>query len=342
VTDHTYFFFLALCAELGNTELSALIESSYAVQLNIRNVSQVLDHKVLHGFDENRELEFIASHFSELSGPDLLKLTLDQLTVVLSCATLRIKDEDWLYEYIVTRFDSDPRFAILFENVAFEFLSADAISQFVKSDIFPYLSFPVWTSVCRRLILKVEPKTKNTNRYWIKSTEIPLTPEFPLHGIISHLSRRCGGNVSEHNLVNVMASSNSSGYRVQDVADLESDVKFATRDVPGSWICYDFKTFRIRPTGYAIRSQYDTGAGNCHLRCWVIEISDDGVSWLEIDRRQNNNDLNGQNITKCFQVERTQKCRFLRLRQIGKSHSNNDLIFISSLEVFGVLYEDMV
>jgi hypothetical protein len=342
MTTENYYFYLAVCSELCNEELCSIIESHYLIDLTINNVCHVLETKVLHGFDRRREIGFIAAHFSEISESQLLQLTLDQLIDVLSHDGLRIKDEDWLYDFIARNFRADSRFAVLFENVAFEFLSAESIMDFIKSDIFTYMSFPIWNSVCHRLMLKVEPKVKNTNRYWIKSTEIPLNPDYPLRGIIFTLSQRCGGNVSDHNLVNVSASSNSSGYKVQDVADLESDVKFATRDVPNSWICYDFKDFRIRPTGYSIRSQYDTGSGNCHLRSWVIESSDDGILWTEIDKRQNNNDLNGQNLTKCFHIERSQKCRCIRLRQTGKSHSNNDLIFISSFEIFGVLYEHTV
>ena len=82
-------------------------------------------------------------------------------------------------------------------------------------------------------------------------------------------------------------------------------------------------------------------AGSSHLKSWVIEVSNDGASWMEIDHRDNNNDLNGPCVTANFKISKvpSEGVRFFRLRQTGKNHGGNDALVIPSLEIFGILFE---
>jgi hypothetical protein len=60
-----------------------------------------------------------------------------------------------------------------------------------------------------------------------------------------------------------------------------------------NWLCYDFKDRRIIPSHYSIRTNY--GPANWqHLQNWVVEVSDRGEKWSEIDGRENNSELNGE------------------------------------------------
>jgi hypothetical protein len=72
---------------------------------------------------------------------------------------------------------------------------------------------------------------------------------------------------------------------------------FASEDRPGQWFCVDYKVLKIEPTHYTVL------VGNAgHLRSWVVERSDDGVTWTEIDRRENNDDLNKAYAVKTFAI----------------------------------------
>jgi hypothetical protein len=73
----------------------------------------------------------------------------------------------------------------------------------------------------------------------------------------------------------------------------------------------------------------------------VIETSVNGSAWTEVDRRENDSSLKGQNLTQLFKVSRIDECRFVRIRQIGKNHYStpNDYLVISSFEIFGELIE---
>ena len=158
----------------------------------------------------------------------------------------------------------------------------------------------------------------------------------PLNGIIAQMTRDCGGNVHEKGFVEVTASSCQLGA-AKNVVEIGSDSNFRTRDESSPWIRYDFKERRVAPTSYSIRK--DTRGG--YPRSWVLEVSNDGSdsSWQVVDRRDDNQDLNGRYVTHNFAINSPQQgsFRFVRLRQTGKNHAGNDGLRITSLEVFGTL-----
>ena len=99
------------------------------------------------------------------------------------------------------------------------------------------------------------------------------------------------------------------------------------------WICFDFKDKTVRLTKYSVKS------GGCHyLHDWVIEGSNDGSNWQELDRR-NTQDLNEKFIAKTCECSRASgnSFRYLRLRQMGKNSGGNDQIQLSEIEFFGIL-----
>jgi hypothetical protein len=70
----------------------------------------------------------------------------------------------------------------------------------------------------------------------------------------------------------------------------------------------------IKPSYYSIRSQFDNVAGAFHPKNWVIETSNDRNNCAESDKRENNSDLNGRNVTKTFTLSTSaDKCRYLQL-----------------------------
>ena len=113
----------------------------------------------------------------------------------------------------------------------------------------------------------------------------------PLEGVIAHLTRECGGNVCDEGIVNVMGTGCDHRQAVEF-----GDKEYYESDDTNSWILYDFGDQRVTPTSYAIRSFIDR-----YLKSWVIEVSNDGYSWTQIDRRDNN-DLNDSHVTAHFKM----------------------------------------
>jgi hypothetical protein len=122
---------------------------------------------------------------------------------------------------------------------------------------------------------------------------------------------------------------------------LKADTFYLSKNERDQWISYDFCKSRIKPTHYSIRSRYDSAPGRNNLRSWVIEGSIDGSNWIEIDRRDNNNELNGKNISGQFAISHPDEFRMIRLRQTGKNHAGHDHLTFSAFEIFGTFLESL-
>ena len=164
--------------------------------------------------------------------------------------------------------------------------------------------------------------------------EFPCIESQSLDGIIAHLTRVFGGNLHDKGVIEVTASSCSSGAP-KSVTELGTDSFFYSTIEENSWIRYDFKGRRVTPTSYSIRSHN----GYCHPQSWVLEVSNDGSegSWAEVDARNNIQELNGNYLTRNFAIRDPPRgtFRFVRLRHTGPNHHQENSLYINSLELFG-------
>jgi hypothetical protein len=159
-----------------------------------------------------------------------------------------------------------------------------------------------------------------------------MTTRKSLDGIISYLTKKHGGNVHEKRVVAMTASSVSRDYHSpQNAADFSTDSVFASDNAPGQWICWDFGEMRIRPTHYTIATGF--------LRSWVIEGSDDGIHWAELDRQTDNQAFKTGKSIAAFAVLRPAECRFVRLTQTGPRHGGDLTLRLGAVEFFGTLSE---
>ena len=78
------------------------------------------------------------------------------------------------------------------------------------------------------------------------------------------------------------------------------------------------------------------------MSSWVIEGSDDGLDWREIDRREDDKNLCKSFVTTSFEIRCCdQMYKMLRVRQIGPSWSQFSfgkqkfVLRLSTLEFFG-------
>ena len=172
-------------------------------------------------------------------------------------------------------------------------------------------------------------------------------PEFsydeskPLDGIIASFTRQCGQNVHDAGIVNVTSSAFFDSRYPKNAVDLETNSSFVSEDAANSWICYDFKDTRVIPTSYSVRS-IGGGPGAANLKSWVVEVSNDGEEWTEIDRQDDNTDLNEKHAIKNFEIYLipSDGIRFFRLRSTGQSHQGGFRIAFTALEIFGTLVEN--
>jgi hypothetical protein len=97
---------------------------------------------------------------------------------------------------------------------------------------------------------------------------------------------------------------------------------------------------KVIPTHYSIRL-YSCSPGGHNPKNWVVEGSIDGQLWDELDRRENNSDLNSLYAVKIFPVSNSDSksgpFRMIRLRQIGPNHANRHYLIFTAFEIFGSL-----
>lgn len=130
-----------------------------------------------------------------------------------------------------------------------------------------------------------------------------------------------------------------SPYFAKNAVDLDNvQSQVITNSERNSWLMYDFKNLKVRPTHYSIRSR-PCGSNNFHLKSWVIEGSNDQNNWIVLDYRNNIDKLNNKSAFSTFKINeyysKNDFYRFLRLRQTGPNTAGNHQLCLSSLEYFG-------
>lgn len=338
---------IRLARELQNDELLSsilTITESDSIELDEALCILQVGTELGTGFLSRAEAlkDFVASHFYEIHSDSLNQLDLETASNILASPSLKIKDEDSLYDFVRSRAETDPCFSELFEFVCFEYLTDSRIEDFVEFTskfLLGELNSGIWSRICRRLVRAPPVEDRNPRAVVPPGKECQYQASKPLDGIIAHLTRECGGNVHDKGVVAVTASSvYSNDCEPKNAADLGSDSEFFSKNELDAWICYDFKERRVAPTSYTVKS-YNFGPGGRHLKSWALEVSNDGSSWAVVDRRDNNSDLNGSHATHNFPLSHVpgESFRFVRLRQTGPNHLSVYYVSITALEIFGTI-----
>jgi hypothetical protein len=194
------------------------------------------------------------------------------------------------------------------------------------------ISIGIWGAICRRLSFSVFAE--------LLTHDCAFCFDRPLNGILSHLTRENGQNIVDSGLISITSSAIGHVFSAafRDLATVGNEWGFFTADEPNSWICYDFKDMRVTFTDYSIRTRcHFDGA---HLRSWRLEGLTDGLPWIEIDRRENDDTtLDQKGAIGAFSIREgnRREFRMIRIRQTGKNSSSRNTLGLASLEFFGVV-----
>jgi hypothetical protein len=101
-----------------------------------------------------------------------------------------------------------------------------------------------------------------------------------LDGIISYLTRVHSGNVHQRGAVSIYAKTIRGSYFPWTTADFHSTLFFQSNNGPKQWLRYDFRDRRVKPS-QSYSSHY-------FPRSWVLEGSNDELSWICLDKQRNN------------------------------------------------------
>jgi hypothetical protein len=331
-------FLFSVARELGNFELSFSLQEVLQTTVPISGFAEHFKSLELGEDLSESAIEFLSIHFFEFEKSFLKYLPISVLCGILSHRSLRVESEDWLVKFIMSEIDSIGNAVLLLEFVRFEFLKKSTIDSFIDWSFDHFddldLTISLWRSLTRRLSEGLKVGSCPTER-WVGKRFDPVEGS-GLDGIIAHLSRKHGGNVHVGGIVHVSSSSVLSTnpcHAVQNVVDLVNHTAsfFNSKGEPNQWLRYDFKDRRIELTDYSIAAHAD----GWFMRSWIVEGSEDGLSWVPLDERTNNDDADSNHPIATFSVGHRMRCRFIRLRQTGKNARNNDSLILHGFEVFG-------
>lgn len=99
---------------------------------------------------------------------------------------------------------------------------------------------------------------------------------------------------------------------------------------------FDFGPRRIDPNYYTIRGRSDSNDN--HLRNWVLEGTNDGVTWDTLDTRVNDTQQ-GLGTWGQYSCTSSQAYASLRLKMNGVNSSGGGYLIVDEIEFYGDLYE---
>jgi hypothetical protein len=235
--------------------------------------------------DCSHEIEFIASHFTDIDISGIGTIDQTILSRILMSNKLKIKNEDWLYETIWRLVEIDRMNFSLIQFIRFEFVSTSIARRFIEDCVYfvELINSSIWSSIGRRFVHNISPG-QSTRRFVTDDKTFSPTGQ-SLDGIISYLTLKCGGNVHDEGLIEALSNSIYSSRHPKYAADLQNRKSyFESNGEPNSWICYDFKDMEVTPTHYSILSYPSEPNQHHHPKSWCLEVSRDGKSWTEVHR----------------------------------------------------------
>jgi len=104
-----------------------------------------------------------------------------------------------------------------------------------------------------------------------------------------------------------------------------------SRGAPDAWFQIDLKHHRFSPNHYVYRG--DMGGGENHPRTWSLQGSEDGTSWVDLRRHNNDNTVKRQQ-NGSWELRPTGRCfRFFRVQNRGRPNH----LCCSGIEFYGSL-----
>lgn len=341
---------------LGNIDEYVRLQKEFFSKLTIENSIDLLFHlndfeKATHQtFKSNIEpiqriISYVSKNFEFINKEKMKKLDFDVIEEIISNSSLKLKDEDSLIKFILSLYEIDESYSNLFEYVQFNNLSNEMFTTFIKSIEFSSINPNIWNLI-RPRILSEKQSVNFTNediaRYFIDIKEFTCNKGDELNGIMKYLEKKTNGNINDNKTIKITSNSiHNSSRHPKNLVDFSSSNVYQSKDDGDAIICFDFKSMFVQLSSYSILScnSNDNGA---HLKNWVIEVSNDGKLWTEVDRNENSAVLRGPYKCVNFNVLQQTKdfFRFIRLRQTGESWwymGEHNYLTLCSIDFYGKL-----
>lgn len=159
-------------------------------------------------------------------------------------------------------------------------------------------------------------------------------------GIFKVLSNWCKGNIHNKGLIEITGNEtiNFNLPIISTIVDFDSNQKcYYSQNVPNLFVCFDFKNNSVSVTAYSFKAS--NRIDPYYLRSWVLEGSNDGKNWIELDSHLNDTRFNSPSQVILFPIMNEEKQRmkfkFIKLKMTGKNDRNGNYLDVFNIELFG-------
>lgn len=158
-------------------------------------------------------------------------------------------------------------------------------------------------------------------------------------GILTWLGNGKPLKAFDEGIINITCSSFIKNSKPQNVLEFTNDgIIFNSPNIPNSWLCVDFKDYKVNLFNYSIKSNGFGGSGHFHPQNWQIEGSNDDANWELLDSHYNDRSLDNRSVVKTFEVNNRNKYyRYIRIIQKGLNTRYNDALVFAAIEFFGLM-----
>ena len=333
-------FFRIVLYFLENYEEFTYFSPHLEEEITFENLFSRINLKNKIGIDTSNEVSFIASNFDHINSEyhkDLLLLDDNLYEQILSHPNLKIRDEDVLFDFILELYQKSSKFSFLFQYICFINVSQTSISSFITIFKLENISQQIWNQICTRLSQELskdshsfyyeENKGKFFNRYLsIKSKTI-----------LQDLVDSSGGLPYSYKEFYITSSSVIDDNCKPENVLVDNESYFYTKREYDSWLMFDFKDKQVLLESYSLKT-FNYGPNYSHLKSWILEGSDDGENFEEIDRQDDNDRLNGNLKSARFYVSHMKPQRYIRLKRIGPSWGNGYYLILNKIEFSGNIF----
>ena len=283
--------------------------------------------------DIKPELDYISKHLEEMK-EEIKKLTDQEFIYLIRNENINIKNEDLLWDIIKERVDS-------------HFNKKKEIQRILLGSIYPnnlnYKNFKEYLEMIQHENLIHEENIWNNlkkillfnlQNFHIKVINHEENKDFD--GIIKSLQNQYGPNLCQQGIIEI--TSTPSEYKTPEkVIDYSFNSWWISRNLKNSWLPINFKKRKVKLNGYSLKSLNN---GNC-LKKWIIEGSNDNYTWVTIDEKKDNNDLDGRKAQKYFSISNsTDPFQYIRMINTGKNHGRTNFFVLTNIEFFGEIIEE--
>ena len=337
--------------QILGTDQIHLSEPPHSIELNVQNVFKLLQqHEPFKNFYSksfSEEIEFIASHFHELSenhDEDFKNLEIDTLAEILTSNKLQLKSEDQLLKFVNKIYSNNSMYSNLYETVQFQNVTVEAMRQFMEIYQPDDITAQTWIGLSKRLLSEVKNDGgKSKGRYTKeerKEASFLAPNDNSMTGIISYLMKESSGKIEEEvAITSSSCNNNEERFQARNVVLYDDKNKiFMSANSANSWIQFDFKERRVVPTAYTMRSGC-TQANWANPYHWQLQGSNDGNSWKTLDAHGSCSDLNGINYIHTYKINNqgNNKYKYLRIYSTGADCNNSYFLAFEAIEFFGKL-----